>query len=365
MSDVHRTWRGLLSVMMLVVPTTAYAVEDWKGASFGDPTTYAEFHGFADAQYYDFGKDGPAAGKSQFELGNFYLSIRAQVAEGVFLLGEMEFEHGGPSHGSPDNFFLDRLFIQRRFNPGFTLRVGKVFAPFGSDPFRSGLPAGSNGNPLTSPPLIFTQLRYEDWGDVGAEIYGAATVRPISITYDAAVVNGPKGLETDDRQNNDNNNNKTVVGRLGILSRMGDHRSLDVGVSSAAGKYDDLGQLALRLMGADAQLEWQDLTLRGEYIKRTGDDQPLPAVKAAANGFYLLAAYKLLHDPKEQYYVQPVIRYEASDIPSINDRFTKTTIGVDYSPTPHYLVKTEASVTKEDTTSLKNNGYMVSVVVDF
>jgi hypothetical protein len=369
-----------LALSFVAIPVSAFAQSDWKATQFGDTSTFAEFHGFSQITYSVAQPDSteplPESG-AFLNMEEFYLSIRARVSENLMVLGELEFANGGPSEGAVQTglLSLDRLFIQWRLHPRFlTLRFGKVFMPFGMDPFVSMLPAGRTGNPLVTKPIVLQELRYEEWLDTALEAYGLVRSGSVAVTYDAAVANGPAGITPEDLQNQDNNRDKTGSFRLGLLPSL-DEGYVNAGVSIAHGVYNHTGDRAFTLYGADAQVIWRGVELRGEYMQRTGDDQPLfddagnPAgvARADAQGFYVLAAYKVIQGPNDDYYLQPVVRYEVSDIPDETDpyRFKRTAIGLNYSPRPHFLLKAEVDFTQESGTEQLNDAYLFGATIDF
>jgi hypothetical protein len=369
-----------LAFSFVAIPICASAQSDWKATQFGDASTFAEFHGFSQITYSAAQPDSTEPlpeGGAHFNMEEFYLSIRARVAENLMVLGELEFANGGPSEGAAQSgrLSLDRLFIQWRLHPKLlTLRLGKIFMPFGIDPFVSILPSGRTGNPLVTKPIVLQELRFEEWLDTAIEAYGYVRGGNVAVTYDVAVANGPAGMTPEDLQNQDNNRDKTVALRLGLLPSL-DEAYVNVGVSFSHGTYNDTGDLAFNMYGADAQLIWRGAELRAEYIQRTGDDQPLfdefgnPAgvARAKAQGFYALAGYKVIEGPNDGYYLQPVVRYEVSDIPDDAGtyRFKRTAVGINYSPRPHFVLKSEVNFTKESGTNLLNDSYLFGATIDF
>src|SRR5581483_10511201 len=224
-------WFGLL-LAMIGTPAMGQEMESsLRGIGYGSPETFAEFHGFADLLYSDFQRDGVNGGTSTFDNNHFYLNVIARVNPKLFVLSEIEWEHGG------DAIKVDRVYISWEISPMLQIRLGKFYSPFGYEIREYQTPVLK----LASRPLFVETLEYGEWVDVGVNVYGTFGVRKYGVNYDVAVMNGPKGILGDvDLQTTDTNNNKMLAGRVAAY-----WEGLQFGVSYATGKYDPANSLRL------------------------------------------------------------------------------------------------------------------------
>lgn len=353
-------WFGLLLVL---ITTPVMAQEDrsnLRGITYGSPDTFAEFHGFADLLYSDFQKEGENGGKSTFDNSHFYLNVIARINPKLFVLSEIEWEHGGEANK------VDRAYISWEISPMFQLRLGKFYVPFGYEIREYQTPALK----LASRPLFVEALEYGEWVEVGVNAYGVFGPRRYGVSYDISVTNGPKGILGDvDLQTIDTNNNKMVAGRVAAY-----FEGLQVGVSYATGKYDLSDRLKVNLWGIDAKWNWRGLDIRGEYVNRGGNDDPADIVTGApvaakASGYLLQASYRFLLNKPMLYAIEPALRYDGVD-PNKKAKderdLSRLTIGVGVMPYPHYAIRAEYQMIKErHGPSIDNNGFNLIAVADF
>jgi hypothetical protein len=365
---------SLLSVFMLFLTFIPWAwgqSADMKGEMYGAPETFAEIHGFVNFKAYDFDTQSatpPDTISNSFDLSDLYLSAKAKIQKNVTVFGEI--------HADQGTYSLDNAFINIQVQPIFNLQIGRYFVPFGIDKVES---TKAPFNKLVSTPLVLTQLSYGEWSDIGINLYGKAPLNPLTVAYDVAVLKGPNGLLQESLGNQDNNKNKLVLGRVHLLNESSDDFKFSLGASGAYGKYDDTGSKLVRLLGADGKMQWRGLELRGEFVKRGGDDST-PAdlcggaacslVMADGEGYYLQASYLLLKDLPAVYALEPVVRFDKSDLPDQSYTHPDTarrivTVGLLYAPYPHLKFKGEYEMVKNDGTDLHNDGMMFSVTADF
>jgi hypothetical protein len=356
---------------------------DFRGISYGSPESYVDFHGFIDLSYFDFKKEGPGTdlggpGTSTFDQENFYLSAAAKVRENVTAIGEVEYRHGG-SKVNVKRAFVDWILPDRYL----ALRIGKFYAPFGLEIREYQAPMRK----LVSRPRYTQELLYGEWSDTGVNAYGSLGGNDLRGTYDIAVVNGPTGLTAEvDHQNQDNNSRRAIIGRLGI-----DYQGpveISAGGSYADGTYDTASRSHVRLSGVDAKITMGGMDLRGEYVSRHGDNQtivtneistdPFPVcpsgppcvitrtttIPAAGNGIYGQASYRFDLRISGIYFIEAVYRHDVFNPEGRNNLATTDSIGINYAPYPHLVLKTEYQINREDV-EVKNNGYLVQLVVDF
>ena len=357
---------------LLILPSISSAQEEIYGIKFGTAGTFAEFHGFLNARYFDFEKDsdqGRNDGTSTLDVHNLYIAALAKVHPRVSIFGEIEYEHTG-KEGNMD-IFVDRAFIDwRMIDQYLTLRIGSFNPPVGYELAEYVAPVRK----FESRPIFVAETLFDEWVDTGVWGRGQIKTPAAGILYDLSVLNGPEGLTKGDQQNRDKNSDRTFVGRIGLAPNIGDLGYTEVGVSYVKGKYDLAAKKEFKVFDVDARVQMMGLDIRGEYAKRSGDDDG--NVQADSTGWYLQASYKMLQGRNLINYIEPKIRYDVSDVDSAgsktieknlpaDDEFSRWTVGINWSPYPHFLFKTEYQFIGEDKANLDNNGFMISAVVDF
>lgn len=361
MSNVkRRTWTIGLSVLAsLVLLSPRSWAQEIYGIQYGSPETFAEFHGFINIEYLSFQKDDP-----EFDPHHFYFNSIAKIRENILVFAELEFEHGLEA---ATDLRLDRVLIDWGIVPGLTLRIGKFYTPFGVEIRHYQAPVRK----LVSRPLFPREILFNEWLEVGINAYGTLGPRPLRVTYDVAITNGPKGITRADLQNRDTNSSKAYIGRVSVIPRLAKDVFLEVGGSFAYAKYDPASLLVVRHFGADATLRVMGLELEAEWMSRNGNDQVGPPfVRARGMGYYLQASYRIRPDLPLVHYIMPVIRYDRSDFPDRNPTTQDTarrrwTLGVNYSPYNHVRLKAEYQFVAENRSNLENNGVFLAAVVDF
>jgi hypothetical protein len=343
------------------------------GILYGSPETFAEFHGFVTLTYFDFEADGTRDGNSTFDQHYFYFNAIAKVRQNVTVFGEVEYEHSG------EEIKLDRAFIDwRLIGELLALRLGQFYAPFGFELREYQYPVRK----MTSRPMMARALLFNEWTEAGVNAYGRLGTGVVSVDYDIAVVNGPGedgilvvsdptegapniGDTGDARQSRDNNNNRTVVGHLSVPVTHGPHK-VGVGVSGATGRYSDSGteELDFTLMGVDANFRMMGLDVRGEWVTRSVD----VASSIDSSSYYLQASYRVDYNRDGLHYIEPVVRYDflEPDEDTNDDERTRITLGLNYSPYPHFKFMAEWQMNDEDfDPDLDDDGFMASATVDF
>lgn len=244
-------------------------------------------------------------------------------------------------------------------------------------------------------------LLFNEWSETGVNAYGRVGTGAFSVNYDLAIVNGPNGDDTDDpsngipeilevgtgdnpntggtgdaRQNRDNNNNRTIIGRVSVPVKHGPH-FVEVGASYGGGRYSDedaAEDLDFSLIGVDAKFQMMGLDLRGEWVSRTADVDPVfvpvsfPDDELNSSSYYLQASYRVGFNQDGLNYIEPVIRYDflEPDDDTDDDERTRTTLGINYSPYPHFKLMAEWQMNSEESDpDLDDDGFMVSATVDF
>lgn len=360
---------------ILFLPSISSAQEEIYGIKFGAPGTFAEFHGFINARYFDFEKDsdqGRNDGISTFDVHNLYIAALAKIHPRVSIFGEVEYEHTGKDTAGLE-IFVDRAFIDwETIEQYLTLRLGSFNPPIGYELAEYVAPVRK----FESRPMYVSEILFDEWVDTGLWGRGQLKTPLLGILYDLSILNGPKGLVPASQQNRDTNSDRTFVGRIGLAPNIGEAGYAEAGFSYAKGKYDVDAQKEFKIFVVDARLQMMGLDIRGEYADRSGDDDGL--VQADAQGFYVQASYKTPPLGGLINYIEPKVRYDVSDMDldkdgarkiendlSGNDEFSRITVGINWSPYPHFLIKTEYQFIEEDKENLDNDGFMISAVADF
>ncbi len=368
------------AICFISLPAAAQVPENGvPGIPYGNPETFAEFHGFVDLVYRNVERDAPntkEGGRKTFDQKGFYFNAIARLRQDLTIYSELEYEHGG------EEFKLDRAILEWKYRDRGKLKLGKFYAPFGLEVLEYQSPVRR----LVSRPFMVDDLLFHEWTEVGFKIFHDFPDLRIPFNYELALVNGPAGLRKDDRQNHDNNDQPFVIGRITAKP----HESLTLGVSYAGGEYDQAGTKEVKLVGFEANLRWEGLDLRGEVVRRSGDNQDVvestisagptagdPAARlinqtmipADASGYYVQAAYAFFFDRHNLHYIEPVLRYDVRDPDrgaDNNQDQSRWALGLNVAPMPHFVVKIEYDWTREQHgNALKNNGLLIQVVADF
>jgi hypothetical protein len=349
---------------------------------YGSPDTFAEFHGYLNLIYFDFEKDGDRnnRGDSSFDQHYFAFNSIAKIRHNVTAFGEIEYEHGG------QEILIDRAYIDWGiYEEHLNFRLGKFYSPFGLELREYQYPLRK----LVSRPMMARNLLFNEWTEVGVNMYGRLKIPNLafSVDYDLAVVNGPSGSDSGDsdstpeilevgtganpstggtadaRQSRDNNSNRTFIGRLSTYIPAG----LGVGLSYGDGRYSDAGSpnLDFSLIGVDARLNVIGLDLRGEWVKRTID--LTTTSERESSSYYIQASYKKVLGKEWLNYIEPVARYDFlepdDDAPS--DQRKRISLGINYSPYPHFKFGAEWQMNSEEGTEMEDDGFLLHGVVDF
>jgi hypothetical protein len=331
-----------------------------KGLLFGSADLSVEFHGFLNAEYYNF-QSGSEHPVSSLDIHNLYLAAKARVGPNVSLFAEIEYEHGGELR-------VDRAFVDWELFSWLILRAGRFYVPLSFERTHYWAPVRL----MTSRPLL-VDLAFHEWADTGVEVRG----RYDWIGYDVAVVNGPfalteAGIPTSDVRAI--NAQKSVVGRLEFFPITG----LNTGVAYAQGAYGTDPDLRFELLEIDARFHYQRIDVWAEYDRRWGNDEPCSfATDSACNprysgdparkeGYYLLVAYDVVRELSLINYVRPILRFDSIRNIDSQNGARRITGGLNWSPMPHLVLKSEYQRTLEfGQSQVRNDGFMAALVADF
>lgn len=211
-----------------------------------------------------------------FVGGNFNPILIYQQSDKLLFEGELEI-------GYDENDFeigLEYANISYILSPYITLRLGKIFVPFGIFTERIH-PAWINRFP--NAPLGYGHDGNLPGTDIGAELRGGIS-GPMKFNYSVYIINGPSlndgSTHEDDAgklefgENIDHNKQKAVGGRLGIFPFS--NSMLELGVS---GQYGKIGEKESSFEDVAAKLVSADLS----FTKNLSFMSSVIDVKAQAN----------------------------------------------------------------------------------
>jgi hypothetical protein len=341
-----------------------------KDVGYGADTSFLTWHGYLDLEFTKGQQENSA-----FDLHEFYLSAKAQIASKVSVTGEFEYEH------APQEFVLPlQAYVDYAVHPAFNVRGGLFFAPI-------GLPRAytlrGNKNRMVRQVALTTDLLFEDWSDRGVNVFGQFRN---GLYYDVAVTNGiAEQMAPGDRdfsededeeaehehESMDNNSNKAVFLRTGFARDL-PGASFNVAVSYAAQKYDDDNEREMTNVGADVRyLHRNGLRLQAEFAKRSGDDNEEDlehGISADAYGWLFQASKRQLFNNGASYF-EPVFQIDAIDLnknEDTNSDKTVSAIGLVISPVKNYLIKFEYDWVKENHGEpVRNNKLWIAMVAEF
>ena len=240
----------------------------------------------------------PSDRSSWFDLHRFVLQADAVITEGVDMVTEIEYEHGGIGGGAEGDVEIEYLEVAFRPHDAFQLKVGAILIPFGrynlyhDDPF----------NDFTQRPWIARYFVPTGFGQPGVGVEGALPVGCDGVlTYDVAVTGGfgegfssSSGVRpTRQRWQTDNNENKQVWGRLAYDPGRSFLDRLEVGVSGTYGTWDERDDRSIFGWGLDLLARKGPFELQGEYVHYDiGQDPTAPASEPRAmSGLWLQGGF--------------------------------------------------------------------------
>lgn len=379
-----------LSATAAIVPAAVYAdnqtdnlrqqVDDLQSQvdrlenTAAERNTDSSFHmaGYGSVEYAD-----PDSGNSAFNKVLVAPIIHYNYQD--WLMFETEFELSNTADGDTE-LALEYASINLFLNDYVALGAGKFLSPIGQ--FRQNLHP-SWINKAVSAPAGFGHGGAAPLTETGLQLRGGFPLGEMRANYAVYVGNGPtlaaavegqggdyelaiEEVETEGRTS-DPDGKKSFGGRLGLLPFPG----LELGISAAkskatvtaasAGGHDgpeldieSTGEFDYDVIGADFRYGWNNLELRGEYLKTEigegssgvefhSDDLPADYAGPAEfddvevgqwKAWYLQAAYKI---PSTSFEV--VVRTSELQTPHSGENFSQRTLGLNYLFAPHVVVK--------------------------
>ncbi len=327
------------------VEKKAASADEWKS-----PSTLIHMAGYADVGYAKTqGEDG------SFNVGTFSPIFHFQYRDLVMLESELEFKL--KDDGETD-VGLEYLTVDLFLNDYVTLVAGKFLSPIGQ--FRQNLHP-SWINKIASAPPGFGHDGAAPTSETGVQLRGGFPLGGMRTNFALYAGNGPElNSATEDQLEFDlegvraegfgaNTDGDFVYGgRFGLLPVPG----VEIGLSGATGYAtvtmveDDSGLAPLVLdedkrdyevVGADFNIAYRSLGVRGEYVKtRVGSTQKGLTASPSARwrSWYTQASYRLLPTKWEV-----VLRYTDFDSAIDSNDQEQWALGLNYLFTNNFMAK--------------------------
>jgi len=309
-----------------------------SATTFTDATSVTHLSGYASADYVSV-ENGPSAFVANFNPMFHFLYENK-------ILWEAELEVVVEENGETE-IGLEYTTVDWFLNDNLTLIAGKFLSPIGN--FRQNLHP-SWINKLPSAPPGFGHDGAAPISEVGVQLRGVAPMGNSRLNYTFFLGNGPK-IEGEDGEihaieaegfASDPDDEKVFGGRVAFLPIP----SLELAVSGATGDaavVEDDGidvegdpKRGYQVLGFDASYQWNNLDLRGEYVKQEVDPNPLSIAPEGGvwETWYAQAAYKFADGKWEG-----VARYTDFQSPHADDTQEQLALGINYLITPSAFLK--------------------------
>ncbi|MGH8104491.1 MAG: hypothetical protein ACREJQ_08225 [bacterium] len=310
---------------------------------------------------------------SNFALKRFVIAVRSEISDSLTMESEIEFE---PEDGKVETE-IEYIHLDYRFSPGFTFRGGIILIPFGNYNIYHSDPEQY----LVEDPLPNRLIVPRVWRDAGAGFFGDFYSGDAKWSYAVYALNG---LQSDTKAGSenitetggvrkartsgvkdDNNGNKALMAHLAYSPSLG----FEIGASGYTGDYDEAGDNAITILGANVYYTRGPLELLGEW-----DTASLvaatPEIPEDLAGYYVEGRYHFGRPHKEgnprPYSV--ILRVEqlsisdtASDKNSTDSEEDRTTFGINFRPNVNTAFKLEYQNNEGDLVHKDSNGWLFSV----
>lgn len=305
---------------------------------FTDVTSVTHLSGYASADYVSV-ENGPSAFVANFNPMFHFLYDNKILWEAEL---EVEVEENGDTA-----IGLEYTTVDWFVNDNLTLIAGKFLSPIGN--FRQNFHP-SWINKLPSAPPGFGHDGAAPVSEVGVQLRGVAPMGNSRLNYALYLGNGPK-IEGEDGEihaveaegfASDPDDEKVFGGRIAFLPMP----SLELAISGASGdvavvENDGMDiegdpKRGYQVLGFDASYRWNDLDLRGEYVRQEVDPSPLSVAPEGGEWetWYAQAAYRFADGKWEG-----VARYTDFQSPHADDTQEQWALGVNYLIAPSAMLK--------------------------
>ncbi len=311
-----------------------------------------EFHGnISIVVPFSEGLDESEKGSSNvFKQTEITLWSGVQIFKNLSFITELEIEDGF------EEFEIEKFALDWNiFDDRCAFRIGKFYYPFGIE----RLVENPVNNKLIDRPNPSIKIIPGTYSDEGIELYGNVPfLYKTRLKYELAVTNGLSSHEGKGEQNlDDNNNNLSLGGRLGIELVPG----LEIGGSYSTGKYDDDEKFRMDFIGADASFRRGGFELRGEYIRSNVERSTFAGGSFDREGYYIQTSYKYSPEINYMKYVEFVGRFDSvdpDDLVTDEGDADRIAVGINYSPSHHFIIKLEYEMENEAKEDKENKGFI-------
>ncbi len=315
------------------------AIQATQSSTFlTDATSATHLSGYASADYVSV-ENGPEA-----FVANFNPMFHFLYDDKILWEAELEVE---VDEGGNTEIGLEYTTVDWFLNDKLTLVAGKFLSPVGN--FRQNLHP-SWINKLPSAPPGFGHDGAAPISEVGVQLRGVAPMGNSRLNYAFYLGNGPK-VEGEDGEihaveaeglASDPDDEKVFGGRIALLPIP----SLELAVSAATGDVAIVEEDGVdiegdpkrgyQVLGFDASYRWNNLDLRGEYVKQEVDPASLSVAPEGGKWetWYAQAAYKFADGKWEC-----VARYTDFQSPHADDTQEQVALGINYLITPSAMLK--------------------------
>ncbi|GAX63024.1 hypothetical protein SCALIN_C46_0029 [Candidatus Scalindua japonica] len=311
-----------------------------------------EFHGNLSLGVpFSEGLDESEKGSSKvFHQTEITLWAGVQIFKGLSFVTELEIEEGF------EVYEIERCALDWKvFNNKCVLRVGKFYYPFGIE----RLVENAVNNKLIDRPNPSIKIIPGTYSDEGLELYGNLPfLYKTRLQYEFAATNGLSSFEGKGEQHlDDNNDDISLGGRLGVEILP----DFEIGGSYSTGKYDDDERYRMDFVGVDALFRRGGFEIRGEYI-RSNVERPTDAGGSFdREGYYIQTSYKFLPDINYIEHIEVVGRFDSvdpDDLVTNEGDMDRVAVGVNLSPSHHFILKLQYEMENEATEDRENKGFI-------
>ncbi len=367
MINLPKIIRESILILLLLVNSTIFALgDDNESGKKGDEHFFdidavkleepgllrPEFHGnISLGAPFSEGLDESEKGSSNvFKQTEITLWSGVQIFKNLSFVTELEIEEGF------EEFVIERFALDWNiFNDRCVFRIGKFYYPFGIE----RLVENAVNNKLIDRPNPSIKIIPGTYSDEGIEVYGnIPLLYKARLKYEFAATNGLSSYEGKGEQHlDDNNDNISLGGRLGIELLPG----LEIGGSYSTGKYDDDEKLRMDFTGADASFRRGGFEIRGEYIRSNVERSTSAGGSFDRDGYYIQTSYKYSPEINYMKYVEFVGRFDSvdpDDLVTDEGDADRIAVGINYSPSHHFILKLEYEMENEATEDKENKGFI-------
>jgi hypothetical protein len=364
---LHKVLLNAIIAVLLLINTLSFAQGDEKGAGeisdefffdvdeikFPEPRFLRpEFHGnISLGAPFAEGLDESEKGSSNvFKQTEITLWAGVQLFKNLSFVTELELEDGF------DVYEIERFALDwNAFNERCVFRIGKFYYPFGIE----RLVENPVNNKLIDRPNPSIKIIPGTWSDEGVEVYGNVPfLYKTRLQYEFAATNGLSSFEGKGEQHlDDNNDNISLGGRLG-LELLPD---LEIGGSYSTGKYDDDERFRMDFLGVDALFRRGGFEIRGEYIRSNVERSTVAGGSFDRKGYYIQTSYKFTPDINYISHIEFVGRFDSvdpDDLVTDEGDMDRIAVGINYSPTHHFIFKLQYEMENEATEDRENKGFI-------